>query len=525
MGKSRTLLKQIALQYQVLQDAQAQEERKGASSDAPPSIIGCHRADGTQMVAAFEEESGAADDRGTEESTVDSVLEIIGFGRFQVFVMALCGFGWLADAAEVVGLSYVFVDIDKEWGTTTADWGLLGSMTSVSAVMGAFCFGMSSDRFGRRPAFVLALLFTSAAGAASAAAGNFHTLLLLRILSSFGTGGCLPVAISLCLEHLPPSQRDSCLVLMQVFFAMGAMFTVALSWALPREPGCWRLFVLALSAPSALLVLLSRCIPESPMYLYQSGRLKQAQEALYKISASNHTDMDIVRRVTAQLSLHGKAGSNSDTVGVARLFTRDFAMRIILCCVLWACCAAGSDFWFWITEIGHAHGVSRHEVEAIMLTCRFVGVCAFFTAAASSRGGRGSQVLRAALAACSIASVAIAVLSTSGASPIVLACSVLTLAFPYDMVWGLLYATTASSFDAACRASALSVASACSRASAALTPLASGLFLESREPVAFVLWASSWAAAAVIAMTLSLPSHVHGVAGGPKNSVTSPEAF
>lgn len=200
-------------------------------------------------------------------------------------------------------------------------------------------------------------------------------------------------------------------------------------------------------------------------------------------------------------------------------------MRIILCCILWAFCSAGSDFWFWITEIGRAHGVSRHQVEGIMLTCRFVGICAFFTAAALSRGGQGSKVLRAALAACSVASVAIAVLSMAGAPPIFLACSVLALSFPYDMVWGLLYATTASSFDAACRASALSVASASSRASAALTPLASGLLLERREPVAFVLWAFSWAAAAVVAMTLSFASHVPGAAGGPKNSVSNAEAL
>jgi len=77
------------------------------------------------------------------------------------------------------------------------------------------------------------------------------------------------------------------------------------------------------------------------------------------------------------------------------------------------------------------------------------------------------------------------------------------LFIPYDVVWSLIYATTASSFDSHCRASALAVATCFSRAAATVVPLITGKLLEHHEFFALSFWTLAWAAATCVACLIS----------------------
>mmetsp|Transcript_85258 Transcript_85258/g.260647 ORF Transcript_85258/g.260647 Transcript_85258/m.260647 type:complete len:505 (-) Transcript_85258:22-1536(-) len=428
-------------------------------------------------------------------SAVDLALEEIGFGRFQVFMMAICGMGWFADSIEAGGLAYIYTTLDEEWGTTTADWGRLASAKSLCSVFGALSFGTAADCMGRRPAFLLALLVTVVGGIASAGAYNFPTLLVLRCVANFGAGGLLPVAISLAAENLPPSSRDACMVFMQIFFVLGYVLAVVISMVLPKS--LWRIFLVALAAPGALLLLAAPCMSESPAYLLQRGREEKAQRALGRIHYCNtgkHKHFDLFPKA---VSADKKAGQGAQ--GILRLFAdRRVAMRLSLFGLLWFFTMAASDFTTWMTELGHMHGVGRHSVERFMIAAKFIGVTAFLTAAYMSRGGRGPAILRGAYVAAAAAAVCAATSFALGASGPLLTGAVGLLFYPFDVVWALLYATTASAFDASCKATAVSLCTTCSRTAAALVPLVTGKLLETNQVGALGVWTGAWAAAALL---------------------------
>ncbi|CAE8621706.1 unnamed protein product [Polarella glacialis] len=435
---------------------------------------------------------------------IDRALEDIGFGRFQIMMMAICGMAWFVDSVEAGGLAYIYVTLDAEWRTTTGDWGLLQSVKSLCSVAGALGFGMAADKFGRRPAFLGALAATSLAGMASAASQDFYSLLVLRSLTNVGAGGILPVSISLLAEHLPPSSRESCMVLMQIFFTCGHVLAVVLAMLLPTSDGGWRMFLIALALPTALLMFAWPLIPESPSYLQMSGQETKAKDALRNICLRNKGGAEaLVFSEDLQHSAQDQKADQSAT-GVARLFsTRRLAVHTCLFGLLWALTNSASDFGNWITEIGHEHGIQSHQVEGFMIVFKVVGVAAFITSAVFARGGRGPLILRGGYLAATLAAAAASAVVTLGGSRVLLAVSMAVLFIPYDVVWSLIYATTASSFDSHCRASALAVATCFSRAAATVVPLITGKLLEHHEFFALSFWTLAWAAATCVACLIS----------------------
>eukprot|EP00931_Biecheleriopsis_adriatica_P009369 TRINITY_DN110443_c0_g1_i1.p1 TRINITY_DN110443_c0_g1~~TRINITY_DN110443_c0_g1_i1.p1 ORF type:complete len:501 (+),score=90.40 TRINITY_DN110443_c0_g1_i1:127-1629(+) len=450
------------------------------------------RDDDAECVDGFEQEPALG-------GSVDDILQTLGFGRFQVIMIAICGMSWFVDSVEVGGMSYIYITLDKEWHTTTANWGLLGSVKAAASVSGSLVCGMAADRFGRRPAFLAALGCTAVAGLASAAATNFSALLLLRSVTNAGAGGLLPIGMSLLNEHLPPSHRESCMVCMQIFFVSGHVLAVVLSMLIMQDDGNsnWRFFVLALATPPTLLLAMTGgFLPESPVFLQQSGQHAKAVEALARIQRWNGMSKFSADKLC---EVRADAGPIGDR-GFARILSsRALLLRTFAFGCLWGSAAAASDWTGWVTEVGHSHGFSEQTVGDFMIVLKLSGVIAFLVAACCARRGRGCQVLRGALVACS-AAAAVSVI-TAG-RPIALASAVAALAFAYDMVWALLYATTASAFDPLCRASALSATTSFSKAASGVTPLVSGVLLLDKESSAFIFWAVAWVVASCLGFAL-----------------------
>lgn len=136
----------------------------------------------------------------------------------------------MSDGSEGAVLSFLLPRLKEEWGLTTAQQGHLGSFAAAGQAIGAIGFGLVSDKFGRRPAFMVSVGMSVVFGAMSAFAPDFETMvhplpasraepagqIVLRVLTGLGIGGNLPLAVSMVAELLPSAQRDTCMVLLQV---------------------------------------------------------------------------------------------------------------------------------------------------------------------------------------------------------------------------------------------------------------------------------------------------------------------
>lgn len=222
--------------------------------------------------------------------TFDQAIERAGFGRFQGKLMIICGLGWAADAMEVLLISFALPAIGEEWGLSNAQKGLLGTAIFLGMLAGAWVWGRLSDLAGRKIGFVSTVAIDSLFGLASAFAPTFGWLVALRALTGFGVGGTLPVDYSIFAEYLPANKRGRYLVLLEAFWALGAILAAGLAWLIVPRLG-WR-WLLAVSAlPGLIIFFIRRYVPESPRYLLVNGKSEQAAAVLRQVARENGRDL------------------------------------------------------------------------------------------------------------------------------------------------------------------------------------------------------------------------------------------
>jgi putative MFS transporter len=224
--------------------------------------------------------------------TLEEAIERIGFGRFQLRLLFVCGAGWAADAMEVLIISFVIPALMKEWKLSAAQAGFLGTAIFLGMLAGAWFWGTVSDYIGRRLGFQLTVLVDSVFGFLSALAPNFPTLALLRALTGFGVGGTLPVDYSIFAEYLPKEKRGRYLVILESFWAVGSIVAAGLAWLIVPRVG-WRTLLAVSAVPGIIIYFIRRYVPESPRYLLISGREEEARKVLEQVARENGVSVEI----------------------------------------------------------------------------------------------------------------------------------------------------------------------------------------------------------------------------------------
>lgn len=223
--------------------------------------------------------------------TVDEALASVGFGKFQFLVLAYSGFGWVSEAMEMMLLSFVGPAVQSQWNLSSTQESLITSAVFAGMLIGAYSWGVVSDKYGRRKGFLITATVTSAAGVLSAFAPNYASLIFLRALVGMGLGGG-PVLLSWFIEFVPAPKRGTWMVIFQAFWTIGTILEASLAWIIMPSLG-WR-WLLALSAiPTSFLLVFYGKTPESPRYLCMKGRTKDAIEVLEKIARMNQTKLPV----------------------------------------------------------------------------------------------------------------------------------------------------------------------------------------------------------------------------------------
>lgn len=82
--------------------------------------------------------------------TLDEALDAVGFGNYQLILMAYGGLGWIADAMEIMILSFIGSAVQSEWDLSPAEKSLISSVVFVGMLIGAYASGFVSDTYGRK---------------------------------------------------------------------------------------------------------------------------------------------------------------------------------------------------------------------------------------------------------------------------------------------------------------------------------------------------------------------------------------
>jgi Arabinose efflux permease len=139
-------------------------------------------------------------------------------------LLMVIGTAWLFDAADVALLSFIMPLIKQEWHLTAGQIGLVGSITTIGMMIGAFLFGYLADRFGKKNIMMVTLLVFSISNLLLAMTTNVNQFLLIRFITGVGLGGELPVASTIIADSFSGHTRSKMLILVDSFWAIGWIF-------------------------------------------------------------------------------------------------------------------------------------------------------------------------------------------------------------------------------------------------------------------------------------------------------------
>ena len=247
--------------------------------------------------------------------TVDDAVNALGFGRFQMFMLVYTGMAWTSDAMEMMLLSFIGPAVRCYWDLSPASESVMSSVVFVGMMVGAYLWGYTADRFGRRAGFLATAAATFLFGVASAFAPSYGWLVAFRCFVGFGLGG-VPVAFTLFMEFVPTSNRGKWLVVMESFWTVGSFLESALAWTLLPTLG-WRWLLGFSSLPLLGLLLCFPLLPESPHWLAANGRIEEAQELLQKVARANRKALPPGRLVADAPAAATAKGADAETPGNA----------------------------------------------------------------------------------------------------------------------------------------------------------------------------------------------------------------
>lgn len=221
-------------------------------------------------------------------ATMAARVERLPLSSFHTRFVSLIALGGWFDFYDIFMMAYIGAAMQHSGFITRDEFGLIVAAGFLGMFIGTVVFGMGSDRFGRRTAFVWMLLIYSGFTLLGAFAQDAWSLIVLRALAGVGIGAELVVIDTYVTEMVPSRARGRYVAITQVVgftaipvVALLSAQLVPTHWLLDG----WRWVMVIGSLGSLLVWYLRRNLPESPRWLEIAGRHHEAEWTMRRIEA------------------------------------------------------------------------------------------------------------------------------------------------------------------------------------------------------------------------------------------------
>ena len=191
-----------------------------------------------------------------------------GFGAllpyWQVTLAAFSG--WFLDAFDQTALMFTLPDIARDFGCTLAALGSVFLAQALGRAVGNTGWGWLSDRFGRKPAFTLGILFFALFAALTGTTHSITTLVIIQFLFGIGFGGEWTASATLLMESVPGPLRPLASATMMAGYEVGYMAAAGAQALILPHHG-WRMMFFIGLLPALLIIFVRLRVKESPIWL------------------------------------------------------------------------------------------------------------------------------------------------------------------------------------------------------------------------------------------------------------------
>ncbi len=433
------------------------------------------------------------------DAMIAARLERLPMTSFQRTIFTIIATAWFFDSIDLGSLTFLLGSIKSTFGLSTAQAGLLSSMSFIGMFLGAAVSGLLADRFGRKSVFQVSMIFWGVGSAWCAYAPDATALGYARLLLGFGMGMEFPVALAMVSEFVPAAKRGRYLAIMEGFWPLGFIAAGLLSLGL-LSLFSWRAVFLAQAVPALFLLVIRRFVPESPRWLAARGRFAEADAVMKAIEAKVSARLG-GRALPEPAPLPAQAAQER-RFSFMELWQPAYAGRTVMIWLTWFFALLGFyGLTTWLGALLQQTGFSVTKSVYYTVLISLAGVPGFIAAAFTieSWGRKPTAVVML------LGSAVAAYLYGHAPSPGWLVAFGLLMQFFLFGMWSVLYAYTPELYPTRARATGAGCASAVGRVGSLIGPYAIGIILpQLGQGGVFALGAGSFVIAALVVAVLGI---------------------
>jgi AAHS family 4-hydroxybenzoate transporter-like MFS transporter len=260
----------------------------------------------------------------TAEPIAHDVAKIIDeapISAFQIRVIALCSVATFLDGYDVQALGVTVPHIARAFGVEASAFGFAFSGSLVGMALGATMLSPLADRLGRRAVLIAMMVLVGLTTLGATFSMGITSMTIWRVLSGFGLGAIVPIAMTMTSEYAPARHRAALITLMVVCTALGA-FTAGFAAPYIEQLWGWRgVFGVGAVLPLIAAVILWIALPQSLLSLV----IKDPENPDIKRQLSK-----IVPNLSAVKFTVKTAGIQIDKASVKTLFSKKLYLRTTL---------------------------------------------------------------------------------------------------------------------------------------------------------------------------------------------------
>jgi MFS family permease len=214
------------------------------------------------------------------KSDIGPRLDRLPWTAWHVRVVFALGFAWLLDSLEASIIGSVLGILKKVWVFTPMEGSLTVSIWLIGIMVGAVGFGYLSDKLGRKPMFILTLLWYAGFTVACAFSANIWMFIFFRFMAAVGIGGEYSAISSAVVEFVPKRNRGRVNAFCMSMWPVGAIASsLVVIFALQLFPPeiAWRAGFLIAVVLAVFALVIRKFLPESPRWLISQRRFEEAE--------------------------------------------------------------------------------------------------------------------------------------------------------------------------------------------------------------------------------------------------------
>ncbi|MBC2666726.1 MFS transporter [Novosphingobium flavum] len=189
----------------------------------------------------------------------------------------------LLESWDSYSMAFILPYINTDLNPSAMMLGFAAAGVHIGGLIGALLGGWATDRFGRRRIFLASMIMFIVCALAQGLAPNMLTLAIIRTIGGIPIGCDVANGFTYMMEVLPKGKRETMANRWQCMYAIGTMLSVILVTILQfinlEANLLWRFVLMFPAIPGIILLLMRTELPETPAWLLDRGKFREAKAA------------------------------------------------------------------------------------------------------------------------------------------------------------------------------------------------------------------------------------------------------